>query len=328
MSTYLMSGNPEITDDIELTIGIPSYKRTDKLKEAIDSVFAQKNKNIKFKLLISEDDTENHERIKEIIESYHDERIVYYRNVPALGMSENWNQCFRLAKTKYVALLHDDDYLKDNYLDVVEELFSQKKVHFDVVSFDHDLSVNGRVAKPVYGRVKKLYNNMQNDRFHKVKRGDYFFGNLANKLVPSCGTLYDRQKMVAGGGYFPSDGYSADVRFCERCCRERDIYFLKKNVAVYRCWDEHLSSQREVKLAFVTEGVKHRMTMTGIYGMLASFLGRDTLKYATCKPYFHSFFPEDVVTRKMKVKAGIYNVLCHVYIYTRSLMIGIFGRRL
>ncbi len=200
MSTQLLWGDPAVTGDTELTIGIPSYRRTRTLREAIDSVLALPRDKVKFQLIISEDESDRHEEIRQIVESYGDPRIVYYYNTPALGMNENWTQCARLAKTKYIALLHDDDYLKPNYLDVVDNLLHRSPVHFDVVSFNHDILQDADGIIRPRPDDKGLYGKLQKNRFRRHTPGDFYFGALQCLLMPSCGIHFYRESLLGGGG--------------------------------------------------------------------------------------------------------------------------------
>lgn len=136
--SQLILGDERKLDQAKFSICIPAYRRIDTLKKAIDSILSQDKDDMDFCLIISEDDSDEHEQILNLISGYHDAKIVYYYNKPALGMAEKWNQCFRLAHSEYVALLHDDDYLYPNYVNTVKQLFDQR-IEFDVVYFDHDL---------------------------------------------------------------------------------------------------------------------------------------------------------------------------------------------
>lgn len=68
-----------MTKDL-VSIGIPAYKAT-YLKEAIDSVLNQTY--TKFELIIVND--KSPENIEEIISTYNDKRIRYYKNEDNLG---------------------------------------------------------------------------------------------------------------------------------------------------------------------------------------------------------------------------------------------------
>ncbi|MEI6865490.1 glycosyltransferase [Flavicella sp.] len=96
------------------SIGIPAFKLAF-LKECIDSVLGQYYVN--FELIIVNDNSPD--SIDELVNSYDDSRIRYYKNEVNFGAEnvvENWNKCLSIAKGDYFILLGDDDVLEKNYL--------------------------------------------------------------------------------------------------------------------------------------------------------------------------------------------------------------------
>src|SRR5262249_53249949 len=55
----------------------------------------------------------------ELVASFADPRIRYLRNEHNLGMAGNWNRCLEVAETDLVNLLHNDDELLPNYVEVM-----------------------------------------------------------------------------------------------------------------------------------------------------------------------------------------------------------------
>lgn len=102
-----------MTKDL-VSIGIPAYKAT-YLKEAIDSVLNQTY--TKFELIIVND--KSPENIEEIISTYNDKRIRYYKNEDNLGKTSivlNWNKCLSYANGDFFVLLCDDDIMLPNFI--------------------------------------------------------------------------------------------------------------------------------------------------------------------------------------------------------------------
>ena len=91
----------------EISICIPAYKNTVFLARLLDSIAYQSFKN--YEVVISDDS--NDSTVEDFVSSYRDiEDIRYFRNVPALGTPENWNEGIRQAKGKWIKLMHDDDW--------------------------------------------------------------------------------------------------------------------------------------------------------------------------------------------------------------------------
>src|SRR4051794_20749684 len=91
-----------------LTFAIPYYARLDYLRQAIASVFRQSSPC--WELIVCDDSGGEAE---DLVASYGDARLKYYKNPCRLGMVANWNRCLDLARTDLVTLLHADDELLD-----------------------------------------------------------------------------------------------------------------------------------------------------------------------------------------------------------------------
>ena len=105
-----------------VTIAIPAFK-TDFLKEAISSALNQTYSNIE---LVVVDDC-SPEKVDEVIKSFGDPRIHYYRNEKNIGAddpSRNWNKCLEYAKGDFFALLCDDDTYEPTFVEKMLELAS------------------------------------------------------------------------------------------------------------------------------------------------------------------------------------------------------------
>ena len=89
-----------------VSIILPTYN-TDELflRQAVDSVVAQTYDN--WELLIIDDSTTS--PVENIINSYSDQRIKYFRNPQNLGMANSRNRGLDLAQGEFIALLDHDD---------------------------------------------------------------------------------------------------------------------------------------------------------------------------------------------------------------------------
>lgn len=113
-----------------VTIAIPAYK-ADFLKEAVSSALHQTYSNIE---LVVVDDC-SPEKVEDIIKSFGDSRIHYYRNEKNIGAddpSKNWNKCLEYAKGDFFALLCDDDTYEPTF---VEKMLELANVYPDIKVF-------------------------------------------------------------------------------------------------------------------------------------------------------------------------------------------------
>lgn len=99
-----------------VTVCVPTYNKAIYLKESLSSLLNQTFKD--FKLIVVDDascdNTEN------IVKSFSDPRLHYYRNPSRLGMAANWNKCVEFGlneDSEYLALYHDDDIYNKRILE-------------------------------------------------------------------------------------------------------------------------------------------------------------------------------------------------------------------
>lgn len=102
---------------------MPSYK-VRYMKFAVDSILQQSYED--FELIIINDASP--EDIEGLVGSYHDPRIVYFKNDENIGggdLVKNWNYCIRYAKGDYLILASDDDIYGSNFLLEINNLINQ-----------------------------------------------------------------------------------------------------------------------------------------------------------------------------------------------------------
>lgn len=180
----------------ELTIAIPAYKNAQFLKRAIDSIEAQQEGLNAIDIYVSIDDSENKEQIIKLLKSYPNIRCTV--NVPRLGMAENWNHCVENCSTKYVALLHDDDYLDNTYLMIAFEAI-KRCPDFDVICFNHQFVKNDCDPKQDAVNIKD-HPASPRGRIRRLHSMEYWLGGFNYKTVPTCGILFNRESFLAVGG--------------------------------------------------------------------------------------------------------------------------------
>lgn len=100
----------------KVSIIIPTYKRADMLKRAIDSCLSQSYKNIE--VIVIDDNDKNSEyrdMTKKIMQEYKKNKLVKYIMLEKNGGGvKARNKGISIAKGKYIAFLDDDDYFLEN----------------------------------------------------------------------------------------------------------------------------------------------------------------------------------------------------------------------
>lgn len=99
--------------DLKFSICIPTYNKSSLLKETIKSILRQSFKD--YEIVVCDDcSTDNTE---DVIKSFNDKRIKYYKNEINLGYGKSLQVCFQKAAGDIIFLMaHDDILLNDALL--------------------------------------------------------------------------------------------------------------------------------------------------------------------------------------------------------------------
>lgn len=98
-----------------VTVAIPTYRRPEWLRKAIDSARAQTVEDVE--ILVS--DSDGSAQIEELVAGYGDPRLRYRRNDHPTNGLQNALAMYRDARGQFVATLHDDDFWEPAYLEVM-----------------------------------------------------------------------------------------------------------------------------------------------------------------------------------------------------------------
>ena len=148
----------------KITVFMPVYNTEKYLRESIDSILKQTYKNFEF-LIIDDGSTDS---CVDIIKSYKDNRIVFFRNEENKGLSYTRNRGIYLATGEFIAFMDSDDICKIDRL-AVQVKFLEENPEYQIVASNADKLIN-----------KKLYVNKNINK--KVVNGNI-------KLMFCCGIL-------------------------------------------------------------------------------------------------------------------------------------------
>ena len=95
----------------------PSYNRANFLYKTINSVINQTFQDWEY-IIVDDASTDNS---FEIINSFHDERIIYIKNEINIERCDSRNKGIDIAKGKYICFLDSDDEYLDNHLEVLHK---------------------------------------------------------------------------------------------------------------------------------------------------------------------------------------------------------------
>lgn len=243
-------------DAVVISIVIPTYKRGKYLEEAIDSAINQQKSSLNYEIVVINNDPVCD--MKDIIAKYQSvSNLSIYRNEENIGMAGNINRCALIAKGKYIAYLHDDDLLKDNYIKKIEKIlkkYDDSSLGSIVVNRNYlfmnkkdKLSLGKNILNKCM-RIPFVFRYLYRNGVEKLTTEKVLCGwNKNYYLAPTCGTLFNREKMIELGLYDEKLYPAFDYVFFLQLNNKFKVLFVRDKLGIYR-WDDNASNKSDVKI--------------------------------------------------------------------------------
>nr|ACV52998.1 putative glycosyl transferase [Yersinia pseudotuberculosis] len=254
------------SDDVLLTIAIPTYKRFGLLKETLKSVFSLEF-NIPIEVIIVDNDPEHPELVLSEMAEFECHDFIYYKNIENYGMFGNWNQCLNLGRGKLITILHDDDLLCVNFPRELERFLKEHGCHDDIplIGFGHHLldqrKSEDKVNKNILYKIsKKIFNAFRKyiikPKVVSITLDEIFWGNI---FCGTLGVVMDRNKALSISGFdeknYPVSDYDFWIRWIQKY---GPIKYNKTKVSYYRILDNE-SMRPDVISDFIIKNYNLRM---------------------------------------------------------------------
>lgn len=215
-----------------VTAVIPTYNRSQYLKEAIESVVNQSYKNIEV-LVIDDGSSSNY--AEAICAEFPNCRYHFKENG---GLSSARNFGIKLSKGAYIAFLDDDDFWETSKIEkqvsVLLENPSIDCVHSSVAVVDEK------------GKLTGKYFGASQNKIHK-RSGDVFWNALGVWVVKSPTPLIRKTVFQPDLLFDESIKIGEDVDFYQRMFYRHKVHYINEPLAYYREYDnaDRLSLQRK-----------------------------------------------------------------------------------
>ncbi|MCQ2497614.1 MAG: glycosyltransferase family 2 protein [Lachnospiraceae bacterium] len=218
--------------DITLSIIIPTMNRPLLLKEAIESALNQ-NTDVDFEIVILNNEgliEGGNSKTDDIILTMNSDRVMYYKNKSTVISADNWNTLLFLARGKWICMLHDDDVLAPNAVQML----------YDATRMNKKISFVGCINVPFSGE-ERVEADLRSIKVKKVSATEFMYGMPVSLL----GAFFDRKKAIEIGG-FENRSYMQDYSFIAKYAHVFDMYLLKRGLYGYRISDVQDSANNEM----------------------------------------------------------------------------------
>lgn len=200
------------------TIALPVYKRTDYIKKALDSAV---NQTVKCRILLI-DNNSPHDDFRKIIESYNNPLMKYIKTDETVPQDENFNNCIRYCETPWLTILHDDDMLHCQYVEMAQRIINRWGDR--IGGFAVSCNV-GEHEWDGINQVKEL-----TDDIRLVKESYFYFSQLS----PFVGVTINKDIALQLKGFNVNLHPIADFDFWYRMSTRSNMLFVKQELAYYR----------------------------------------------------------------------------------------------
>lgn len=221
---------------IDISIIVPIYNAEKYLNKCIKSLINQTKENLEF-ILVNDGSTDSSE---EIIKSYKDKRIKYFKNKNQ-GIGKTRNFGMKKATGKYIMFLDSDDYLATN---ACEELFSKAEKD------NLDLVINNfyRVEEETEKKVEVIIPEFKNTTLKDNKR------LLLDVNLAPWNKLYKRELLKKNKIQFVEDLKYEDAPFVvEAMDKAKKIGYIKKFLNYYVIHKNSETTVRDEKIFDIIE---------------------------------------------------------------------------
>lgn len=175
----------------KVSVIIPTYKRSEFLTRAIDSVLNQTYKNVE--VVVVDDnglDSEYRKRTEEKMEIYkNNSRVVYIKNSVNLGGALSRNEGIKKATGDYITFLDDDDVYLPNKI--------KNQLSFMV---EHNLDMSFTNVR-IHNTNDKLIDFREHSYVKSWSNEELLKQHLMHHLTPTATYMYRRSALERIGGF-------------------------------------------------------------------------------------------------------------------------------
>ncbi|MEH2360578.1 glycosyltransferase family 2 protein [Nostoc sp.] len=227
-----------------VSVIIPTYNRPEYLKQAIASAIKQTYQNIE--IIIS--DNCSSENPQELVASFGDSRIKFWRHQQNVGMLANQQHGFKIARGKYVASLHDDDIWNEDFLTKLVPLLEANSELIIAFCDQYIIDANGIIN---HVGTEENTRGYKRDKLTPGIHQPFYKIGLIDKSIPTAAACVIRNNFVDWDIIPPEVGGMWDLYLTYLCCISGyGAYYYPERLTRYRAHeqtDTMLSGSRDVQ---------------------------------------------------------------------------------
>jgi glycosyltransferase involved in cell wall biosynthesis len=206
-----------------VTVGMPTYRRADHLRHAVQQVLAQTYAD--FELIICDDASPD--ETPEVARSFTDPRVRYERNPSNLNIPRILNKLLELARGDLILILHDHDSFHPRLLERMVEAYDRNPelgfVHPGVAWVD-----------PSGGNYREFLAEYPPIMSGRDLAGQILFAPSFSSPITACSMVSRAAYEKAGMHYDERFGFLSDTDLWLRLCLDHDVGYLREPLLICR----------------------------------------------------------------------------------------------
>ncbi|MBN8687126.1 MAG: glycosyltransferase family 2 protein [Chitinophagales bacterium] len=217
----------------KVTVQIPTYNQSQYLAETLNSVLMQDYPNLE--IVVSDDNSSD--ATEQVVRSFSDSRIRYFRNPSNEGRVGNYRKAlYEYSSGEWVVNLDGDDYFTvPDFISTGMKLILQyREQGHPVVFYQAAITVTDE------------FRNSQVEKKHHLLTGngqavfsDYYFGKFrANRFFSHLTTIYNRELAVKAG-FYEYNTHTTDFESMMKLSFYGDVILDNRNAGVWRLHDRN-----------------------------------------------------------------------------------------
>jgi glycosyltransferase involved in cell wall biosynthesis len=203
-----------------VSIVIPAYRRPDILQRSLDSALDQDFVG-KYEIIVVDDSATGDSDTSPLLTLMSNycskfKNIVYYYNLENLGPLDNWNRCFKLARTDWLCLLHHDDALFPNFLSEMmryHKFFESKEIAIASANSETIDDIRGIHLFRIYLKMFLFFTNFQKKSCIILNRKN----SLHSIHISTNSMFVNRKKAISSGGLNMDYGLYSTIAWQNYC---------------------------------------------------------------------------------------------------------------
>lgn len=260
-------GDLKAVPNPKLTMLIPTYKRVGMLEQALNSALTQYHCNFMWDILVLDNEPYDGKpnETEKLIRKLDNKRILYYRNSENIRPGDNFNRGFLLARGEYVMMLHDDDLLVANAMQVMGKLLTAYSgeefkqigaICATYIQFEYDAEQE-LIKADIPGMNTYLCNQPINYDMYMLTQNNVKLTGHIGGAVPSNGSTYNRKAVIDAGGFNEDFGISGDQILLYNLMNDYGVYQTLTPLGFYR-WGANSMVKPESTRRVIRDGYDFR----------------------------------------------------------------------